>query len=532
MPIGRTMTETIALAQAAAAAAQPRAEQDSFRPGFHFHPPAQWMNDICGELYYRGYYHVFYQWNPFSDEVDWASVNSCWGHARSRDLLHWEHLPPAIAPSEEEGIYQCASGCACLNGDGQPMLFYGHTPLPVNGVRPPRQQWAALPLDDELRTWRSFPVGLAPGQSGIPEGISPVWTDMYVFQAGGRTFAIFKAAAGLVVEAQNTGLTRWQAVGQMAGVEGECPNFFALQGRWLLLRSTYPMSYLSGRFDPLQVAFSASGPAGMVDYAYGLVDEAVSLQKGPLPAVSGDAGRLDASRTYRDESGVLVCRTGAPPAHSTNRGFYATSAFEDASGRRLLLGWVGAFRAQGWNGCMSLPRLLSLDTEGRLLQTPLPELADLRCAHAGLAATSLVDQSMRLTDLSGSMLEVQVDFTIPAGEETALSPSRLIPSLELRLVDAASGEPGVVIHCDGRSLDANGTCLPCLLGAQPGHIRLHLFFDRSLLELFINDGYQVITRVAYPPSLNLQVELAARGQVRVNRVDVWKLAAAMEDRRV
>lgn len=92
------------------------------------------------------------------------------------------------------------------------MLFYGHTPPPEDGKPRQRQQWAALPLDTELRKWQTVDIGLAPGKSGIPAGIAPSWTDMFVFRESGRTFAIFKTAGGLVVEAQNAELTRWKAI--------------------------------------------------------------------------------------------------------------------------------------------------------------------------------------------------------------------------------------------------------------------------------------------------------------------------------
>src|SRR3989339_376553 len=106
MRIGTDMQETIALAESAVRKATAAAERDPFRPVFHFRAPAQWMNDICGALFHEGWYHIFYQCNPFADRCDWSCVHACWGHARSRDLLHWEHLLIALAPSEAEGNCQ------------------------------------------------------------------------------------------------------------------------------------------------------------------------------------------------------------------------------------------------------------------------------------------------------------------------------------------------------------------------------------------------------------------------------------------
>src|SRR4051794_6151392 len=75
--------------------AVPLAERDASRPVYHFRPPAQWNNDPNGTIQYRGWYHMFYQHNPYG--AGWGNMH--WGHARSRDLVNWEHLPIALWPS-------------------------------------------------------------------------------------------------------------------------------------------------------------------------------------------------------------------------------------------------------------------------------------------------------------------------------------------------------------------------------------------------------------------------------------------------
>jgi beta-fructofuranosidase len=504
MLIGQTMVETITRAAQAVRAAEPVAAADPLRPVFHFRPPAQWMNDICGALWHEGWYHIFYQFNPFADRCDWSCVNACWGHARSRDLVHWENLPIAVAPSVEEGNYQCASGCATHRADGTPMLFYGHTPLPrPDGTRPPRQQWAALPLDAELRAWRTLDIGLTPGRSGVPADIAGCWTDMFVFREACRTFALFKEAGGLVVEAQNPELTRWQAVGRLKGIFGECPNFVKLQDRWLLLRSTYPMTYQVGRFDPERIAFEMDGPGGIVDYSYGL---------NPPPDPAG-------SNYYLDASGVPVCRYGAPsPAHTDSRGFYATSVFADSANRTLLLAWVGAWPAgRGWNCCMSLPRLLSFDAAGRLVQQPIPELTQLRGAPVSAGPLALDTELHRIEGFTGDTLEVMAEFEMGGGE-----------TVQLALCDN-TGADAVRVRYDGQSLDVNGTVLPRLLGDDPRRLRLHLFYDTSVMELFINDGLQTVTRVAIPPSPALHLEVGATGGTATLRsLTIWPIKHSKE----
>ncbi len=447
------LSENIRRAVQALEAAAPEVAQDPTRPGFHLLPPARWMNDVCGAFYYRGWHHVFYQHTPYADQ--WGTDNGVgWGHARSKDLIHWEHLPPALMPADGRDNRMDASGSAFFDGQGRPVLFFAKTPR--SG---PREQWAAVPADRPLVRWRRVDIGLAPGQSGVPAGISRAWADMFVFDAEGRVFAIFKSSEGLLVEAQNAELSQWQAVGRIQGVAGECPNLFPLDGRYVLIRSTYPISYGVGDFCVNDFAFRLRGPIRTLDYGYG------PTQPGPW-----------------------------------SRGLYGTTAFHDAQGRTVLMGWVSGFQeGRGWNGCASLPRVLSLTDDDRLIQTPAPELAALRDRTS--AWEGALDNAGRvLPGVSGNMLEVQARFRPGSARTLGLklrAEGRENAPIALRLADA--------------ELDVAGTRVPDALSAD-GTLKLHLFFDRSVLEVFIDGGRKSVTKVAYPPEgEELVVEAFAEG---------------------
>lgn len=152
----------------------------------------------------------------------------------------------------------------------------------------------------------------------------------------------------------------------------------------------------------------------------------------------------------------------------------------------ILLAWISGFKSgRGWNGCMSLPRILSLDGD-EIIQTPIPELAELRVEETNEADS----------------LEIIAEFK--AGT---------IGRYGLKF-----GSISVV--CDGDKLNVAGTEVP---GVRV--TKLHVFFDRSVIEVFINDGRRTVTKVVYPGTQKLQREAFADPGGEVTTVKAWRLKA-------
>jgi len=140
--------------QSATSSSTPSPYREPFRPQFHFTPEKNWMNDPNGMVYYDGEYHLFYQYNPFGDK--WGHMS--WGHAVSPDLVHWQHLPVALA---EEGGVMIFSGSAVVDWnntsgfgkEGQPPLvaiYTGHY------TDKPLQNQNIAYSNDKGRTWTKF----------------------------------------------------------------------------------------------------------------------------------------------------------------------------------------------------------------------------------------------------------------------------------------------------------------------------------------------------------------------------------------
>lgn len=462
----------ITQAMASVAAAAPRAAADPARPVFHFRPPAQWMNDPNGVIYHNGWYHLFYQLNPYGDE--WGQIH--WGHARSRDLVQWEHLPIALWPSHELGEEHCFSGCAAVNGQGEPMLFYTCVFAGKEG-RPPNQQWAALG-DPDWITWRKHPANpiLSLDNHGGPP-FEGEWRDPFIFTEKGRTFLVVAGAyddiAGVALyEATDQTLAHWRYRGLLYQKPRdqvrflECPNFARLGEKWLLLTSPYrPVEYVTGRFD------------------------------------------LDSFTFFPEQEGVL------DPGATDVPNYYATNILFDDQGRCILLGWVRGFPlGRGWNGCLALPRILTLGGDGHPRQHPVPELQQLRGRHFSAPETALASQRFVAGEIEANTLELRAKIELE--KDTVV---------RIDLLQPQEGEHAISIRCDGRTLTVAGTEAP--MRVDNGLLDLHLFLDRSVLEVFAQDGRVAVTRVIEPWADGVQVTFAATaGAARLASLDIWTLS--------
>ena len=304
--------------------------RDSHRPRYHFLPPANWMNDPNGLIHWQGRYHLFYQYNPngpFHGTIHW-------GHAVSDDLVHWEHLPIALAPGDLDAD-GCWSGCA-VDADGTPLLFY-------TGVSPQRQLLATGSPD--LLHWRKHPEPLiAAPPPDIDAGPHQDFRDPYVWRAEDGWYMVIGSQdvgkGGVILLYRSMDLRRWDYLHPLLRAEEvrgfpiwngsmwECPNFFPLGDAHVLMLSVWDQ------------------------------------QQTYYPVVfSGDfsAQKFHPRRQERVDWGGC---------------FYAPQVMRDAHGRALMWGWLWeqrtaeAQRAAGWAGVMSLPRVLSLAPDGALLQQP------------------------------------------------------------------------------------------------------------------------------------------------------------------
>jgi len=433
------MNKAIEEAMKALEAAIPKAQADPDRPVFHMLPPAQWCNDPNGPVYHNGYYHIFYQHCPFGDTPGQGRWQMYWGHARSKDLVRWEHLPIAIWPSNDLGENGCWSGTAAIRDDGVPFIIYTSVG-PNKNAKDASEHWAATG-DPELITWKKHPANPVLSHKAHKDVKIEDWRDPFIFREGKKWYMVIGGhrvgGKGCITLYSSDDLEKWEFLGiPFEGTEDnwEVPNLFKLGSKWVLTYSPYStIKYYTGDFDLKTLKFKPEYQ-GTVDF-------------------------------------------------SPN--FYAMNCFQLEKGRRVLIAWIGAWEngfkpGRGWAGCMSLPRELSILPSGQLVQKPIGEFSKLRAKHYdGLHSLQSL-QSLQSQNIN--TLEIQAEIE---GE-----------SWEMKLGTLEDGGK-LAIACSGKEIDVLGTKIPL---EKPGKtFELHMFLDRTVLEILINSVS--CTKVVYLKNL-------------------------------
>ncbi len=481
--------------------------RDPHRPAWHFTPPAAWMNDINGALYWKGRHHIFYQLNP--EGAYWNRIQ--WGHASSADLVHWVHHPVALTP-EADGPDRigCFSGGALIDAEGVPTLIYYGNP---GGLCLARSR------DDLLIEWTRDPDNpvIPQPQEGSPDFGRYTIHDPCGWLEGGLYYAAVnkrdpegQGDAAYLFRSED--LRTWEFAGQLyesrrewtdGGEDCAVPDFFPLGDRHMLVFCSH------------------------------------------LQGTQYYIGRLRGERFHPDVHGRMSWEGGHLGGPRT---------LLDAEGRRIFFDWVRELRgvererASGWSGVMTAPRLLSLGPGRRLQIDPVPELEVLRLDPRRLGSIDLAaDSEMHVEGIGGDCLELAVEFDPREAREVGLKLRRSPGGEEETSVSWDSAAAVLRVDVSRSTLDREIRYTryrkpqPHLAGsgqyvtAQEGPLELargepltlRIFLDRSILEVFANRR-QCVTQRIYPTRTDSTgIGLFARGgEARVRSLQAWTLAPA------
>lgn len=478
---------------------------EPFRPQFHFTPEKNWMNDPNGLVFYKGEYHLFYQYNPFGNS--WGHMS--WGHAVSNDLVHWQHLPVALA--EENGV-MIFSGSAVVDWNNTSGLCRNPDPtdksclvaIYTGHIENVSQTQHIAVSNDHGRTWTKY-AGNPVLDIGDRDFRDP---KVFWHEATKKWVMVVSLSKAQKVHFYGSpDLKKWEFLSEFgqAGVNQEdmlweCPDLFELpvddkpgKKRWVLIVNINPGAPVGGSCG---------------QYFIGSFDGRTFTNDNPKETV------------------LLV---------DSGKDFYAGVTFSDipkTDGRRILLGWMSNWQYAGkeptspFRTAQSIPRVLSLKQTPnglRLWQSPIVELTSLRGTFSEKRNVRLAPNE-RIGTWVGNAVEIAAEFKVNQTESAVLhllsgASETLIgydPSKGVMFIDRTkSGEVAFHPHFAGRH--------EVPISVVDGKIRLRAFVDHSSVELFGNDGEAVLTdRIFPPPSQNLTVYLHP-SKAKCLSLKLWKL---------
>ncbi len=359
------------------------------RPQLHFTPDSGWMNDPNGLVYFEGQYHMFYQYNP--DTVVWSDMH--WGHAVSRDLIHWEHKPIALYPDDMGFIF---SGSAVVDWANSSNLGEQNTP-PLVAIftydRPDlsenKQVQALAFSNDSGSTWQTFDGNPVLDGSSIPDFRDP---KVFWYQPSQR-WIMSLAVKDRIKFFQSVDLKTWQYISEFGVNDGyhegvwECPDLIRV---------------------PVE---------GTSDYAWALlVSVGTGGERGSgTQYFIGDFDGMNFSNSHYPERAIWL-------DHGYDN--YAGVTWSDLpqeDDRTIFIGWMNNWDyanlipENGWRGAMTIPRSLtvfSTNNGNRIRSYPVEESKLLRSRSMGLNRTIVNGQMDWTRYLDSANHRIDMEFTV------------------------------------------------------------------------------------------------------------------------
>lgn len=477
-----------------------RFADEILRPRFHGMPAAGWTNECHGMYYADGRYHLFFQKN--ADGPYMARLH--WGHISSENLYDWREERIALAPGDWYDIKGCWSGCVFSDEEitgGKPNILY----TAVDYAKATIAQ--AAPVDENLEIWSKSASN--PIINGRPAGLSDDFRDPYFFRKDNDAYIIVGSSKGGVgtttLHKYNPTTGRWSNDGDLffsgtsASREGtfwEMPNITPMpDGRWLF--TVTPLGTSQG-VRTLYWTGDISDEGKFVPDSYSSTPRLLEMN-------SREGFGLLSPTVYRQ--GDKTIALGIVP-----------DKLPSASNWKL-----------GWAHCYSLPREWTLADDGTLVQRPFEGLSGLRTDVSFSRQEFTLEGSLGLGDVKGRELELQGIFEVGTD---AFGFNIFSSGSDAAVIsyNPASGEIIADFSNLSRLQNDNGVydgVYRCPLPQRPAQgeqLKLNIFVDHSILDIFVNDRWATSVRV-FPTDADADgVEAFAASATKVKDLRAWALA--------
>lgn len=480
---------------------------EQHRPLFHFSPATKWTNDPNGMVYYKGEYHLFYQHYP--EASVWGPMH--WGHAISKDLIHWEHMPVAIYPDSLGYIFsgsavadvQNTSGFGKKGGETPLVAIYTyHDPVGEKAKRNDFQTQGIAYSLDKGRTWVKYAGNPVVKNPGIRD-----FRDPKVFwHAATKQWIMLLAAVDKIQFYASKNLKEWRKAGEFGkgiGAHGgvwECPDMF-----------------------PMKVV-------GKNETKWVLV---VSLNPGAPNGGSGTqyfVGHFD-GKTFKNDNPddkILWVDYGKD-------NYAGVTWSNNPDGRRLSIGWMSNWQYANtvpttvWRNAMTIPRELGLHatSEGlRLFQKPVRETKILRGVSSNIPASVISD--FKNIDNQSVTKEIEISFDL--NKTTAKTFGIVLSNMKNEKVEIGYDVASKQFYIDrterGKKDFSKDYAVkqfaPRL--SQSNTVKMHLLIDVASVELFADEGSIVLTSIFFPnEDFKTAKIFAQNGSTRLLKGEVWTL---------
>ncbi|HUC92901.1 MAG TPA: GH32 C-terminal domain-containing protein [Paenibacillus sp.] len=488
---------------------------DRHRPQYHLSPPAHWMNEPHGPLYFNGQYHLFYQYNP--QGPFWHHIH--WGHWVSEDLAHWRDLPPALYPEagfDPDGIW---SGSACLDGNGNPVLFYtagDFSTFPTQTIGLARSTFP-LDGDNDLKDWVKHPEPIIVQGKGV--GLYGEFRDPFVWEEDGIWYMLVGSGTG---EAGDGGTALvYTSSGDLTGWTYRGPLYVSDYAKYPFLGIAWelpvllPLRNVEGRETGKHVFLICPWGEGAkveVNYWIGVWNR--------------ESCRFIPDR---EEPGLI----DVGDFHFTG----PSGMVDPITGRSLLFTIAQGERTPeidydcGWSHGAGMPVSLYLRPDGQLGIEPIEEARQLRGSKLLEAEGGLDEINAKLAGIQGDMLEIRLRFEAASARKYGVSLRRSPGGEEETIVYYDGEREWLAVNREKSTLDAAER----IGGIQGGSLKLGgealnltIYIDRSLIECYAN-GIGSLTTRTYPSRPDaLGLALWSDGPVERAAIEIWEMTPAFQ----